>query len=251
VLSSLSPRRRVFIGTLLAIGAATLAVVGVRALAPDARARGVPVVLIHGFGGTPASLGTLASRLESAGHEVIVVALPDNGVGPIDRSAAALERAVDESGAEQVDIVAHSIGGVVARFWLRYDDGARRTRHVVTLGSPHHGAQLALAGAASIADCTGACAQVLPGSGLLADLNADDETPDGPSYVTIWTSVDATVTPPESATLDGAVNIRLQDLCPDTRTSHGGLVRDSLPISIVLRALGGEPAAGSAPCPEA
>ena len=57
----------------------------------------------------------------------------------------------------------------------------------------------------------------------------------------MWTTLDETVTPPQSARLDGAVNVVLQDICPDARTDHSGLPSDPLVLGIVLRARGTGP----------
>src|SRR5919108_562501 len=99
-----------------------------------------------------------------------------------------------------------------------------------------------LAGAAAAVDtrlCAGSCAQLVPGSALLARLNRGDETPAGPAFTSIWTASDQTVTPPTSANLRGAVNVRLQDVCADAGVGHGGLVRDPLTLGLVVRALEG------------
>ena len=95
---------------------------------------------------------------------------------------------------------------------------------MVTLGSPHHGTSLAdLAGGLAPAQCPEGCRQLATGSDLLARLNAGDETPDGPTWVSIWTTQDETVTPPDSARLDGALNLPVQSVCPDARVGHGEL----------------------------
>jgi triacylglycerol lipase len=79
----------------------------------------------------------------------------------------------------------------------------------------------------------------VPGSALLARLNRGDETPAGPAFTSIWTASDQTVTPPASASLQGAVNVRLQDVCAGAGVGHGGLVRDPLVLGLVVRALDG------------
>ena len=73
---------------------------------------------------------------------------------------------------------------------------------------------------------------------MLRRLNADDETPPGPTWVSIWTTQDQTVTPPDSARLDGAVNIPVQSVCADASVSHGDLPRDPLVQAMVLAELG-------------
>jgi triacylglycerol lipase len=243
----LSPRRRVLVAALaLAVALAVVAAVAVaagvgRRAAPElARAAEVPVLLVPGYNGTPASLATLAARLRSAGREVVVVGLPDRGTGDLRASARVLAAAVDRTGAARVDLVGFSAGGVVVRVLLADPARAPRARRVVLLGAPNHGTELA--GAAAALDpglCVGACAQLAPGSALLAELNRGDETPPGPEFFSIWTALDQTVTPPATATLDGAANIRVQDVCASARLGHGGLVADPLALGLVVEALAG------------
>ena len=237
-----SPRRR-----LLALATALLVAAGVAAAAVaalggrhGAAGRVVPVLLVPGYGGTTQSLAPLAARLRAEGRAVTVVDLPDQGTGDLDASAAVLGRAVAATGAARVDLVGYSAGGLVVRAFLVGAGGAGRSRHVVLLGSPNHGA--ALAGLAVAVDpglCTGACAELTPGSSFLARLNRD-ETPPGPDYTSIWTDRDETVTPPASAVLEGATNVRLQDVCAGSPAGHGDLVRDPLALGLVVGALAGD-----------
>jgi hypothetical protein len=74
-------------------------------------------------------------------------------------------------------------------------------------------------------------------SALLAALNAGDETPGGTTWVSIWTTQDETVTPPDSARLDGAVNLTVQSVCAQARVGHGDLPRDALVQQMVLAEL--------------
>jgi triacylglycerol lipase len=151
-----------------------------------------------------------------------------------------LGAAVDRTGAARVDLVGYSAGGIVVRALLADPARALRARRVVLLGAPNHGTDLA--GTAAALDpglCAGACAQLVPGSALLAELNRGDETPPGPAFFSIWTALDQTVTPPASARLEGAANIRVQDVCPSAGLGHGGLVSDPLAIGLATEALAG------------
>jgi triacylglycerol esterase/lipase EstA (alpha/beta hydrolase family) len=126
---------------------------------------------------------------------------------------------------------------VIARLWIA-DGGAQVTRRVVTLGSPHHGTTLAdLAGNLAPEQCPLGCVQLGTDSDVLARLNTGDETPDGPTWVSIWTTQDQTVTPPDSARLDGALNLTVQSVCAGTRVGHGQLPRDPVVQGIVLAEL--------------
>jgi triacylglycerol lipase len=247
--ASVSPRRRALVVALavalvLAVAAvAAMAGLGRRAGPPGsavARVAEVPVLLVPGYGGTPGSLATLAGRLRAAGRRVEVVALPDRATGDLRASARTLGRAVDRTGAARVDLVGYSAGGIVVRLLLADPGRALRARRVVLLGAPNHGTDLA--GTALALDpgaCTGACAQLAPGSSLLAGLNRGDETPPGPAFFSIWTAADQTVTPPATARLEGATNVRVQDVCPSVSLGHGGLVADPLALGLVVEALAG------------
>jgi len=134
-------------------------------------------------------------------------------------------------------VVGYSAGGVVARIWAAELGGAGRARRVITLGSPHHGTDVAGLAAGLLAGaCPTACRQLIPGGDVLAGL---PETPAGPRWTSIWTADDDLVIPPNSASLRGAVNLELQQICPDSQVKHGGLPRDSLTLGLVERALAG------------
>ncbi|MBV9830459.1 MAG: hypothetical protein JOZ82_02610, partial [Marmoricola sp.] len=75
--------------------------------------------------------------------------------------------------------------------------------------------------------------QLVPDSDLLDRLNAGDETPSGPRWITIRSDADEIVTPTDSAALIGALNLRIQDFCASSRSSHGDLPGDA----VTLRAL--------------
>jgi triacylglycerol esterase/lipase EstA (alpha/beta hydrolase family) len=254
VLAGLSPARRrlvLVVAGLLVVAVAALAVVLVtRATAPAAepvsQEEPGPVLLVPGYGGSTASLQAMADRLTAAGRDTTVVGLPGTGTGDLAAAAAALGAAVDaaleRTGAESVDVVGYSAGGVVARLWVAAG-GADVARRVVTLGSPHHGTTLAdLAGDVVPDQCPLGCRQLGTDSDVLARLNADDETPEGPTWVSIWTTQDRTVTPPDSAQLDGALNLTVQSVCAQAQVGHGELPRHPVVLAMVLAELEpGEP----------
>jgi triacylglycerol esterase/lipase EstA (alpha/beta hydrolase family) len=247
VLSSLSPARRrfaVLLAGVLAGGVlAVLAIVVVRvtddvdAVAQDELG---PVLVVPGYGGSTASVAGLAEAVREDGRDVTVVELAGDGTGDLDEQAQVLGEAVDEAldrtGSSSADVVGYSAGGVIARLWVRDHGGDEQARRVVTLGSPHHGTDIAnLAG--GTLGCPVACQQLASGSSLLNRLNAGDETPAGPVFVSVWTTDDQTVTPPDSAVLEGALNISVQSVCAGQTVSHGDLPDDPVVRSLVERAL--------------
>ena len=260
MLDGLSPaRRRLVLGVvalaLVAVVAAAGALWATRdeAVRPASQGTPGPVLLVPGYGGGTAALDVLADALRAQGREVVVVDLPGDDTGDLDEQARALDRAVvlemQRAGARSVDVVGYSAGGVVARLWVRDHGGGSAARRVVTLGSPHHGTDLAGLGGDVAPDfCPEACQQLQPDSDLLRSLNAGDETPDGPLWVSIWTTDDQVVVPPSSASLEGAVDFTMQSVCPGAVVSHGDLPRTPSVIAAVTRELA--VAAPAVPGPE-
>ena len=250
MLSGLAPaRRRLVLGLVAVVLVAALALVGIlladRLTREDPRPvpqdEPGPVLLVPGYGGGQGALRALQDGLTAQGRDATTVTLPGNGTGDLAASADALAdaaaAAMERTGAESVDVVGYSAGGVVARIWVA-DGGAEVVRRVVTLGSPHHGTTLAdLAGDVAPEQCPIGCEQLGTGSDLLAGLNAGDETPEGPTWVSIWTEQDRTVTPPDSARLEGAVNLPVQSVCAGVQVEHGQLPGHPVVMGLVLMQL--------------
>jgi triacylglycerol esterase/lipase EstA (alpha/beta hydrolase family) len=207
--------------------------------------------LVPGYGGDAASLAALASRLRAAGRTTAVVALPGDGTGDLLAQVDALDSAVDDalsSGAPSVDVVGYSAGGLVTRLWVARDACEHRARRVVTLGAPLHGTQIAAAGSALVPGaCPLACQQLVPGSAVLRDVEAQP-LPAGLPWLSLWTLDDQTVVPPDSARLAGAINVPLQTVCPSAQVSHSQLPADPRVIRIVLAALDGPTLAAPSAC---
>jgi hypothetical protein len=261
-LGHLSPRRRIF-----ALGLALLTVAGVSfgvitAIAghvssdPPAgyppQNRPGPVLLVPGYGGSTVALGALARRIRADGRAATVVHLPGNGTGTLVSDAGVLNNAVTRAlggGAPSVDVIGYSAGGVAALLWARDDDGDRKARRIITLGSPFHGAMIAATAVGLLPGaCPLACQQLVPGSSLLVGLAAGDPRP--LPWLSLWTTDDQTVSPPDSARLRGAIDVPIQSVCPGQRISHSQLPTNPVVTRFVLRAIGPGPLRppGSADC---
>jgi triacylglycerol lipase len=236
---------------------ALLAVLGVRLLGnrdsgvrPD-QARPGTVLLVPGYGGSRTALTRLADRLDAAGRTTDVLTLPGDGTGDLLAQADTLDAAVRDAlraGSPSVDVIGYSAGGVVTRLWVERHHGAEVARRIVTLGSPLHGAQIAGVGAALAPDaCPQACRELAPGSDLLDSIAGS--LPANLPWLSIWTENDETVQPPDSARLDGAVNLSLQSICPSAQVAHGDLPTDPAVTALVLTALGTGPLAKPTTCP--
>ena len=104
-----------------------------------------PVILVHGYCCSRAVWWWLRGRLEAAGITVATVNL-EPLYADIDAYLPALTRRIDavlaQTGARQVALIGHSMGGLVIRAWLARH-GSERVCRVVTLGTPHGGTRLA------------------------------------------------------------------------------------------------------------
>ena len=250
MLDSLSPARR-----RLVLGMAVLALVVAVAIAvavvvrrdppvdPVAQDEPGPVLLVPGYGGSTSSLEALAQALVTEGRDARIVRPTGSGTQDLRQQAEHLRDVVDETlaetGAPSVDLVGYSAGGVVVRIYVADLGGGSHVRRAVTLAAPHHGTDLAsLAGSLGSTACPTACQQLDPDSDLLRRLNAGDESPPGPVWVALWTEDDKTVVPPDSGSLDGALNISLQSVCPGVHAGHADVPRNLVVVSIVEEALG-------------
>jgi triacylglycerol lipase len=242
-LGRLSPRRRLFVGGVSVVAAVVVLAVVVSVLVSGgdgqqvppaagspAQDRPGPVLLVPGYG-----------RIRAAGRVATVLHLPGNGTGSLVADAGVLNAAVNRAlrgGAPSVDVIGYSAGGVTTLLWAREDGGAHKARRVITLGSPFHGTELASAAEAFVPGaCPAACQQLVPGSRLLTRLDAT-AVPSRPRWLSLWSTGDTTVTPPDSARLAGALNVPIQSVCPAVQVSHSQLPTNPAVTAMVLQALG-------------
>lgn len=198
---------------------------------PSGAATEPPVLLLPGFGGSTSDLALIAAALEEDGREVRLVEL-DEDWPDFDTQAQRLDDAVGD--ADEVDVVGFSAGGLVARLWALQDpDVARR---VVTVATPNHGTAPEVLGP----ECTGGCASLLAGSPLVTELNTD-ESPAGVEWATIWSETDGVVVPPTSAQLEGALDVRVQDVCPGLTPNHLEMLSAPVPAMVVAVLAGSAP----------
>ena len=173
-------------------------------------APGPPVLLLHGYGcnsGYWAGLTPLldAARISHATLDLEPVAGDIDGYVPqVQRAALQL---CAQAGAPQLAIVAHSMGGLVARAWMR-DHGTASVARVITLGTPHHGTCLASFGIGRNAAQMrrAGCAEGLESPWLRA-LAASESAAARALVTSIYTHHDNIIAPQTSSILEGARNI--------------------------------------------
>ncbi|RIV36946.1 esterase/lipase family protein [Micromonospora radicis] len=208
-----------------------------------------PVIVVGGLSGFAAVYEPLAARLRADGYQVWIYELPQLGLGDITVSAASLRGFVGQvrsaTGAAQVDLVAHSEGGLVSRYYIKNLGGGDAVGRYVSLGTPQYGTYVAnIVAFLGLGSCAGivACQQMTIGSSFLAALNAGDDTPGQVRWTTVRTWQDELVRPVDNARLaDGATNVLIQSRCPLRVVGHLGLVIDGTTYSIIRQALRDQP----------
>lgn len=252
MLANLAPARRrlvLAIGALVAMAlVAGILIVVVSRIRGDTvadQSRRGPVVLVPGYGGDVGDLDPLVAEVRREGRTAVVFRPTNGGTGDLRTQAKLLadlvDRTLDKEDAASVDLVGYSAGGVIARLYVRDEGGAAVVRRVLTIGSPQHGTDVAQLAQDAVGSCPTACEQLASDSDLVRRLNAGDETPDGPRWVTVRSSSDTTVVPTDTAELEGALNLKVQDLCLDARTSHGDLPGDPVTLGALTGLLAKEP----------
>ncbi|WCN06156.1 alpha/beta fold hydrolase [Streptomyces sp. M92] len=228
-----------------------------------------PVVLVHGtFGNRGYTWNTAAPLLRQHGHRVFRLDYGRHGhpvlfgLGDIKRSARQLADFVDEvlrrTGAQQVDVVGFSQGGMVPRYYLNALGGGPKVRNFVGIAPSNHGVtgqglmNLArqIPGAVELLE-QGAVGEVVPAwpqlqhdhpfQRELVDLG---ETTEGVRHTVIATQYDDVVTPYTSCALARTEgrhvnNIVLQDIDPDDHTPHVSMPYNATVLNEVLKALAG------------
>ncbi len=223
-----------------------------------------PVVLVHGSLENMAfNWYSLSPLLKNAGYCVFalnygqentrLIGAPGSsrpgGSGDITRSALQLSSFVDQvlaaTGASKVDIVGHSQGGMMPRWYMKFDGGAAKVAHLIGLSPSNHGSSLdglaLIPGVPAILELGlgEAFRQQAVGSPFMQQLNAGGDTLPGIGYTVIETVYDEVVTPYTSAFLSGpnVTNITLQDSCILDLADHLTTPYDSIALGYVLNAL--------------
>jgi len=202
-----------------------------------------PVVLVHGtFGNAVDNWLGLAPYLVARGYCVFSLdygQLPNvplfHGLGPVDKSAeqlaAYVDRVLGATGAGEVDLVGHSQGGMMPRYYLKFLGGAAKVNALVGIAPDNHGTTLNgltqllpyFPGAEDLlTTSTPGLADQIAGSALLTKLNAGGDTVPGVRYTVIATKYDEVVTPYQSGWLSGpdVSNVLLQDRCALDLSEH-------------------------------
>ena len=201
-----------------------------------------PVVLLHGFASTPRSLAFLARHVSNRLKRPVLRPRLGFGWGDVPCAAKIVDAAISAAGFDEVDVVGHSLGGLVATELLKNVDCGARVRRVITLGTPHSGVPLARYAAVATLGLSPSMRQLVPGSRFLAGLAARP-VPTGSELIAITGEADGLV--PERCSRIGTAArqrwLRLHDV------DHMQLVFHRGALAMVSELLGVADAVSSRP----
>lgn len=197
-----------------------------------------PLVLVHGINGSPANFDVMAARLIADGWPadwVVRFEADDPSWGCNVDNAAAIAELVEKTRQAtcqpRVDLVAHSMGTLSSRYYVKNLGGTERVNTYVTLGGMHHGLFTPCLAPGFLGVCVW---QELCQSGdYITQLNADPATPGELHWVSIYGTADETVSN-ESSHLEGAENIVIEGAEHD---GDNGLLQRPDAYAEVLRVL--------------
>ena len=180
-----------------------------------------PLLLVHGVGVNDGVWFALRRKLSRRGLGPVYTINYGPPLAGIEHFAGQLAARIEAicavTGAERVALIAHSMGGLVARAYLRRF-GTARVEQLITIGTPHHGSMLARTFA-------GRClAQMRPGNRWLADINRDESAPPPVPITSIWSRHDSMVAPQASAELRCARNIPLVGIGHNALLNHPDVI---------------------------
>jgi triacylglycerol lipase len=195
------PRKRLMaFASTLAVCIAGLAAVPSSSFALD------PILFVHGWSGSASNWNTMIGRFEKDGWPKSYLSAytyntsQSNKIDAEKEVKSHVESLLKSTGASKVDIIAHSMGSLNTRWYIKFDGGESKVDDWVSLGGPNHGTETANL-------CFGtACEEMRIGSKFLSELNASDETPGTVNYGTWWSPCDEFINPDSSVLLTGATN---------------------------------------------
>ncbi|MEU5215627.1 alpha/beta fold hydrolase [Streptomyces sp. NPDC020807] len=159
-----------------------------------------PLVLVHGFVDNRSVFVVLRRALARHGRDRVESLNYSPLTCDLRTAAELLRRRVEaihaRTGRAEVDIVGHSLGGLVARYYVQRLGGDARVRTLVTLGTPHSGTTVA-----PLADAHPLVRQMRPGSAVLREL-AEPSPGCRTRFVSFWSDLDQVMAPVETARLD-------------------------------------------------
>lgn len=178
-----------------------------------------PIVFVHGWNSDGSVWNTMTSDFKKDGWPSSYLDqwsynYRQSNATTAQQLSQEIDRVLAATGASQVDVISHSMGGLSSRYYTKNLAGAGKVDAWVSLGGPNHGTDTANA-------CFDtSCGEMRIGSAFLTALNSGDETPGTPRYATWWSPCDAIINPDSSVALSGATNTETSCLSHSALTTN-------------------------------
>lgn len=185
-----------------------------------------PILFVHGWNSSAATWDTMVANFKKNGwtdaelHRWSYDTSQSNTL-TAQEVASRVDSIRSTTGWDKIDVIAHSMGSLSSRYYLKNLGGDLKVDDWISLGGPNHGTDTAnLCGQTS-------CIEMRIGSSFLADLNAGDESPGALDYATYWSPCDTVINPDSSVSVAGATNTKTACI------SHSALTTDAVVFAAV------------------
>lgn len=165
-----------------------------------------PVVFVHGYTGSASNWVAAQAYFRLQGYDSSQLHAFEYDWSQSNEISAAqlgdfIEQVLQETGADKVDIVNHSMGGLVTRWYMKELGGHVNVGHWASLAGANQGTTYA-----SACLIYRSCQEMLPGSSFERQLNSGDPTPGDAEYATWYSPCDGIIVPYTNTRVDGAQN---------------------------------------------
>lgn len=161
-----------------------------------------PIIMIHGYMGSTSNFNTMEDRLLADGQPgCALYKFSYNSLGDSNKTSASnlksyVNKVLRSTKQQNAKLIAHSNGGLVARWYRVFEGGSKKTNRLITLGTPHEGTTWAYG-------CISpACFEMRPNSSFLQSLAGEG------CDVSLWSDADEIIYPTSSAKCGNSIQTK-------------------------------------------
>ena len=195
-----------------------------------------PLLLIHGIWHNSSAFFMLKRYLRKSGWNYIFYIDLQTARFSIPELAEQLrdyvESILKETGKKRIDFIAHSLGGIISRYYIQFLGGKEKVKNLITLGTPHRGTTLSFLGLHE------SMRSLRPTGRFMNKLNSE-KLPPNVHYTSIWSPFDFMILPPENAILSPsqAINPTTVMNIETPIVSHGGFLVSKNTFKTIMNVL--------------
>lgn len=198
--------RKVLSALLGSVALTAVGMTGTASAAVTEAAPQEPVVFVHGYTGSASNWTNAEGVFEEVGYgadqlHAFEYDWAQSNKTSAEELSAFVDDVLNETGAQKVDIVNHSMGGLVSGWYAKKLGGLEKIDDWASIAGANHGTT-----SASACTVNASCREMLPNSAFVNELHADGEAPAPITWSTWYSPVDGVIIPYESTALEGANN---------------------------------------------